>query len=500
MTAPAFLSVRGIKKSFGPVKVLHGVDLDLPAGSVTALLGENGAGKSTFVRILAGDHHADEGHIEVDGVPVSFRTVAQSRHAGIRLIAQEIADAPTLTVAENITLGALPNRFGFVDYGAMKDMARKALDSLGADLPLDAPVSSLRLGERQIVEIARATAGSSRCLIFDEPTAALSDAETRRLFALIERMKSRGVAILYITHRLDEVFAIADRVCVLRDGRVALDAEVADVDQAAVVTAMVGRVVASHQDQHVYSDTGAAKLVQVRGLTSDSFFDVDVDVAPGEIVGIYGKVGSGVPELAGAIFGAVPHASGEIRIEGKPVNFRHPSEAIAHGLGFLPADRASEGLLRPRSVAENLAAPSWHRLARGVFISRAIETSAFGRWHKTLKVRSRPDGTERIATLSGGNQQKVLLGRWLEAGSKLLLLVEPTRGVDVGARQEIYQVLRDLARQGHGILIASSDYEDITEAATRAIVMVRGQMVAHLAQQEISTERLTEAAGGGAHA
>ncbi|MDV3253754.1 sugar ABC transporter ATP-binding protein [Devosia sp. BK] len=500
MSTPTFLSVRGIRKSFGSVKVLHGVDLDLPAGSVTALLGENGAGKSTFVRILAGDHHADEGNIAINGTPVSFRTVAQSRDAGIRLIAQEIADAPTLTVAENITLGSLPNKFGFVDYGAMKNIARGALDSLGADLELDAPVSSLRLGERQIVEIARATAGASRCLIFDEPTAALSDAETKRLFALIERMKSRGVAILYITHRLDEVFAIADRVCVLRDGRVSLDAKVADVDQPAVVTAMVGRAVASNEDHHVYADTGAAKLVEVRGLTSDSFFDINVDVAPGEIVGIYGKVGSGVPELAGAIFGAVPHAAGEIRISGKPVKFRHPSEAIAHGLGFLPADRASEGLLRPRSVAENLAAPSWKRLARGWFISRSIETTAFARWHRALKVRSRPDGSERIATLSGGNQQKVLLGRWLEAGSKVLLLVEPTRGVDVGARQEIYQVLRDLARQGHGILIASSDYEDITEAATRAIVMVRGQMVAHLPQQDISTARLTEAAGGGAHA
>ncbi len=500
MPVPTFLSVRGIRKSFGSVKVLHGVDLDLSAGSVTALLGENGAGKSTFVRILAGDHQADEGTISIDGAPVSFRTVAQSRSAGIRLIAQEIADAPPLSVAENISLGTLPNRWGFVDRRAMKEVAQRALDSLGADLPLDAPVSSLRLGERQIVEIARATAGASRCLIFDEPTAALSDAETRRLFALIGRMRERGVAILYITHRLDEVFAIADRVCVLRDGRVSMNAPVAEVDQPAVVTAMVGHAIAAQHDQYSYAATGSDKLLSVRGLTSDSFSAVDVDVAPGEIVGIYGKVGSGVPELAGAIFGALPHRAGQIVVAGTPVAFRHPSEAIAHGLGFLPADRASEGLLRPRTVVENLTAPSWRRLARGPFVSRAVEAAAFARWHKVLRIRSRPDGAERITNLSGGNQQKVLLGRWLEAGSKLLLLVEPTRGVDVGARQEIYQVLRELAREGHGILIASSDYEDITEAATRALVMVRGRIVASLPQDQISTARLTEAAGGAIHA
>lgn len=500
MTKTSFLSVRGIRKSFGPVKVLHGVDLDLPAGSVTALLGENGAGKSTFVRILAGDHQADEGTIEIEGRPVTFRTVAQSRNAGIRLIAQEIADAPTLSVAENISLGAPPNRFGFVDTGRLHERARKALDALGSDLPLDARVADLRLGERQIVEIARATAGASRCLIFDEPTAALSDAETRQLFALIERMREQGVAILYITHRLDEVFAIADRVLVLRDGRVAMDAKVAETDQAAIVTAMVGRAASTHHDRYAYEGAAGIKLLSVRGLTSSSFNDVDLDVARGEIVGLYGKVGSGVPELAGTIFGAEPPASGEVRIEDQIVQFRHPREAIARGVGFLPADRASEGLLRSRTVAENLAAPSWRRLATGGFISRAIESTAFARWHRTLGVRSRADGLEKILTLSGGNQQKVLLGRWLEAGSRLLLLVEPTRGVDVGARQEIYQVLRDLARQGHGVLIASSDYEDITEAATRAMVMVRGRVVAHLGQDEISTARLTEAAGGGAYA
>lgn len=497
-----FLSVRGIRKSFGPVKVLHGMDLDLPAGSVTALLGENGAGKSTFVRILAGDHQPDEGRIEVDGVDASLRSVGQARASGIRLIAQEIADAPSLSVAENITLGALPSRLGFVSKSKMRQTAQAALDALGAEIPLDVKVSTLRLGERQIIEIARASIGASRCVIFDEPTAALSDVETRRLFELIAHMKAQGIAILYITHRLDEVFEIADQVCVLRDGRVALNAVVEDVDQQQVVTAMVGRELANDGNDYRYDATvaeAAPSLISVCGLTGAAFTDVDLDVAPGEIVGLYGKIGSGVPEFAAALFGAEPVEAGTIRFEGENVHFSHPSEAIARGIGFLPPERKTEGLLGPRSTAENLAAPSWSRLAHHGMIGKRAETEAFRNWHSALKVRSRPDGSELITALSGGNQQKVMLGRWLENGSRLLLLVEPTRGVDVGAREEIYAILRDLARDGHGILIASSDYEDISHAATRAEVMVRGRIVAHLPQDEITVANLTRVAGGGTH-
>lgn len=495
-----FLSVRGIRKSFGPVKVLHGVDLDLPAGSVTALLGENGAGKSTFVRILAGDHAPDEGRISIEGEEVHLRTVGRARDAGIRLIAQEIADAPTLTVEENISLGALPSRFGFVNRSGTRQAAREALDALGADIELESKVETLRLGERQIIEIARATIGASRCIIFDEPTAALSDAETRRLFELIARMRDRGVTILYITHRLDEVFEIADRVCVLRDGRVSLNAAVSEVNQAAVVTAMVGRELGATEDDYTYEPgPSAGPLLQVRDLSGDSFEDVDLDVTPGEIVGLYGKVGSGVPEFAATLFGAAARSKGSVKLDGNPVYFRHPAEAVAKGVGFLPADRASEGLLRTRTAAENLAAPSWRRLAGSGFIGRKREAEAFAHWHDALRVRSRTDGAEKITTLSGGNQQKVLLGRWLESRSRLLLLVEPTRGVDVGAREEIYQLLRNLAREGHGILIASSDYEDITHAATRALVMVRGRIVAELNRQDISVANLTKVAGGAVH-
>ncbi|WP_323765799.1 sugar ABC transporter ATP-binding protein [Marinovum sp.] len=495
-----FLSVRGIRKSFGPVKVLHGVDLDLPAGSVTALLGENGAGKSTFVRILAGDHQPDAGQIEVAGVETPLRSVGQARDSGIRLIAQEIADAPTLSVAENIALGALPHRWGFVSQRRLRRAAQEALDALGARIPLDVRVSTLRLGERQIIEIARATIGSSRCVIFDEPTAALSDVETRRLFELIAHMKAQGIAILYITHRLDEVFEIADQVCVLRDGRISLNAGVGEVDQQQVVTAMVGRELAPAGSAYRHDPDGsAAPLISVSGLSGAGFEAVDLDVAPGEIVGLYGKIGSGVPEFAATLFGAERPSAGTIRLEGEEVRFSHPAEAIARGIGFLPPERKTEGLLASRSTAENLAAPSWSQLARRGVIGRPAETRAFRNWHGALKVRSRADGAEPITALSGGNQQKVMLGRWLENGSRLLLLVEPTRGVDVGAREEIYAILRDLARQGHGILIASSDYEDISQAATRAVVMVRGRIMAHLPQHDITVANLTRVAGGGTH-
>lgn len=495
-----FLSVKGIRKSFGPVKVLHGVDLDLSAGSVTALLGENGAGKSTFVRILAGDHPPDSGQIAIDGSEVPIRNVGQARSHGIRLIAQEIADAPPLSVAENITLGALPSRMGFVSRRRMRQQAQAALDSLGADIPLDAKTGTLRMGERQIIEIARATIGTSRCVIFDEPTAALSDAETRRLFGLIDRMKAKGIAILYITHRLDEVFEIADRVCVLRDGRVALNAETQAVQQQQVVTAMVGRDLA--RDHNVYAyDTANAKppILSVTGLSGHDFADVDLDIAPGEIVGLYGKIGSGVPEFAAALFGAEPITAGELKIDGTPETFSHPSEAINRGIGFLPPERKTEGLITTRSTAENLAAPSWSRIGKAGLIKTSAEREVFGKWHRALSIRSGADGKEPITALSGGNQQKVMLGRWLENGSRLLVLAEPTRGVDVGAREEIYAILKDLARSGNGILIASSDYEDIAHAATRAVVMIRGRITARLSREDITIANLTRVAGGGAN-
>ncbi|OUM45570.1 sugar ABC transporter ATP-binding protein [Arthrobacter sedimenti] len=498
MNTPAFLSAQQLRKSFGPVEVLHGVDLDLAPGTVTALLGENGAGKSTFVRILAGDYQPDSGTIELDGVPEHY-SVAGARRRGIRLISQEISDAPALTVAENVVLGAWPSKGSWVDHRAVRREARAALDVLDTNLDLDALQSSLRLGERQIVEVARAIRGESRLIIFDEPTAALSDAEAKQLYRVIGTLTARGVAVLYITHRLDEVFAIADRVCVLRDGVISLSGAVSDTTPSAVVEAMVGRAVErTRGEPRSFQESEPA--LEVQRISASGFDEVSFRAHRGEIIGIYGKLGSGVIEVAEALFGTHPLHSGTMLVDGRERTLKGPADAIAHGIGYLPADRAHDSAFLILPVSENLAAPSWSRLARlRTFMTRTIDATAYRRWHDALGIRSTGDPTQPLGTLSGGNQQKVLLGRWLEAGSKVLILSEPTRGVDVGAREEIYAVLRDLASRGTTIVVASSDYEDIIGVADTAMVMIRGEIVARIPHNDITVNALTEAAGGTIH-
>jgi ribose transport system ATP-binding protein len=487
------LQARDIRKSFSGVEVLHGVSLDVSGGTVLALLGENGAGKSTLVKILSGDYKPDSGEIDVDGDVRTSLDPISARKLGIRMIFQEIVDAPTLTVAENIALGHLPGRAGLVDWATVRQTAHRVLSDLEVSIDLDATVGDLRIGERQIVEIARELTESARCLILDEPTAALSSEEVEHLFGFVRRLRDRGVAIIYITHRLDEVPAIADCVEVLRDGSVVLHGEVKEVDRRQLVQAMVGRAVGEvHRPEPRTWDVGDHPAIHLGNAASGvEFSGVTLDVCPGEIVALYGKMGSGAAAVAEAIFGLRRLSAGTFELEGKPTRFRRPDAAIEAGVGLLPADRQREGSFPVRSVAENLCAPSWPRLARlGTFITSQIEATVYRRWHDALNVRSRNDPGQALATLSGGNQQKVLLGRWLERNSKVLVLVEPTRGVDVGARQEIYRILRSLAAEGVAVLVSTSDYEEVVQIADRAVVMARGRIVAELDGDEITTERL----------
>jgi ribose transport system ATP-binding protein len=495
----ALLRARGVRKSFGGVEVLPGVDLDAAAGSIVALLGENGAGKSTLVRILAGDYTPSAGEIEIAGETYKHLTPVSARAAGVRMIYQEFQDAPTLTVAENISLGRLPQSGGFVRWREVRQRAVKVLGQMGVDLHPDRLVGTLRIGERQIVEIARALSDDARVLILDEPTAALSQQEVDQLFIFLRRLREQGAAIIYITHRLDEVHEIADRVQVLRDGAVAAQGETKDFDRRALVEAMIGRsaIDVSRPPRPTWTLGEKPALELKAASASRAFAKVDLAVYPGEIVALYGKLGSGSSEVAEAVFGLRSLDDGELRVDGAPAPAQGPAASIARGVGLVPADRKREAILAVRPVAENVAAPSWARLARfRVMISRSAEAKAYRRWHKELAIRSRNDPMQPIGTLSGGNQQKVVLARWLERGSPLLVMIEPTRGVDVGARAELYKSMRALAAEGVAMLIATSDYEEVVQVADRAAVMARGGIVAVLEHDQITTNRLlTEAAG-----
>jgi ribose transport system ATP-binding protein len=491
------LSAAGIRKSFGGVEVLRGVDLDIVGGSVVALLGENGAGKSTLVKIIAGDYQPDAGTITVDGTEHSSLNPVSARRLGVRMIFQEIADAPTLTVAENISLGAWPGRRGFVAWRSVKTRAAEALERLGVDLDLDAPVGDLSVGERQVVEIARAIVDRASYLILDEPTAALSSTESERLFGYVAALREQGTGIVYITHRLDEVRAVADRVVVLRDGSLVLEADAKTTDRREIVSAMVGRELSEVRRPEAVDVGDEEPLMRLRGGTSAGAFDaVDLDLRAGEVLALYGKVGSGAGEVVQALFGVRKLDTGTVEMDGKAVKLRGPAQAIDHSIGLLPADRQRESAFMMLSLAENLAAPSWPRLAKHGFITRRAEAEAYWRWHETLNVRSRDDATQELSTLSGGNQQKVLLGRWLERHARVLLLIEPTRGVDVGAREEIYRSIRGLAAEGVAVLVSTSDYEEVVQVADRAVVIARGEIVARLGAEEIETKRLIEEVGG----
>ena len=494
------LHARGIEKSFGGTEVLHGVDVDIVGGRVLALLGENGAGKSTLVRVVAGAHTPDGGTLEFTGEDGRVETVPgldplSARRRGIRMIFQELSDAPDLTVAENISLGHWPGRSGLISWRALRKRAAQVLEGMGVDLDLDAVVGSLRVGERQIVEIARALSDEAKCLVLDEPTAALSSDEVERLFTFIRRLRQQGVALVYITHRLDEVAAIADDVVVLRDGAVSAAGPATGFRRIELVTAMVGHDLGAVSRPEPSGATTGEEVLTFRGASSPpAFADLDLSVRAGEIICLYGKVGSGTADVADAVFGRRKLTAGAVQVlDRRPAG--QPRQAIDQGVGYLAADRQREGALLTLSSGQNLAAPSWGRLSRFGIISAARERQAFARWSRALKIRAH-GAAQPLASLSGGNQQKVLLARWLERGSRLLVLVEPTRGVDVGARADIYAALRSLAFDGAAVLVATSDYEEVVQLADRAVVMVRGRVTRELHGAQITTEALTDAAGG----
>lgn len=475
------LEMQGIGKSFGGIPVLSGVDLTVEAGEVVALLGSNGAGKSTLMKILTGVYGRNAGVISVDGREVSFASPAQAVASGVRLLPQEISVMPDMTVAENIFLGDLPmtRRLGFatVDVAAMRRRSRQLLEELGfGGIDVNVPVKRLQVAEQRIVEIARALAGEALVLVMDEPTAALTEQEAKMIFKIIRRLKEKQVSVIYISHHMAEVFEISDRIAVLRDGRNAGLFTTAQTKRDDVLTAMLGNTVG---DLYVDKATDAfgQDVLSVRGLgVEDRLFDISFSIRSGEIVGVFGLVGSGVELLGRALFGVLgPLDTGKAMLAGKPFHPRTPIEAKRAGAGFVAAERKREGIIADLTVRENIALPFQERYVRGGRVSRAAEEAQARHWIEGLGIRTRgPE--QRIRTLSGGNQQKVCIARWLVEGIQLLILEEPTRGVDVGARREIYAQLRDLADRGFAVLVLSSDVEEVAGLSDRSLVLDRGRI------------------------
>ncbi len=488
------LRFRGVSKTFGAVRALDDVSFDVRAGSVHALLGENGAGKSTLLKVLSGAHAPTNGTLELAGRPRAFATPAQAFAAGIAVIYQELHLVPEMTVAENLFLGHLPARFGVVDRSALRERARALLARVAPELAPDRRLAELSLGERQMVEIAKALSRGARVLAFDEPTSSLSARETERLFAVIRALRDDGCAVLYVTHRLDEVFALCDAASVLRDGRHVRSYERLDgVGRDELVRTMVGREITD-----VYGWTARPRgevVLDVDQLVGPGLAaPVSLTVARGEIVGVFGLVGAGRTELLRLLFGAAKKTGGRVRVAGSELTARSPRDAIAAGIALCPEDRRKEGIFPGLSVLENLNVGARARHARAGLVLDARWEREHAREQIARLAIKTASPEQPIERLSGGNQQKAVFGRWLEREPRVLLLDEPTRGVDVGARSELYGILYDLARRGAGVLLVSSDLPEVLGVSDRVLVLRQGRLAGELTRAEATPERALELA------
>ena len=498
MPAAAVVQLRGIRKSFGATTAVDGVDLDLAGGEVHALVGENGAGKSTLMRVLAGLYPDYEGEIEIEGQRTRIRNPSHARKMGIAIAHQELSLAPELSAAENIFLGDEPRAAlpGFIARGRLRDEARRILGEMGVAIDPRRKVSELSVACRQLVEIAKGLAASPRVLILDEPTSSLTAREIADLFTVIGRLRARGTAIVYISHKLDEVFAIADRITVLRDGRQVATDTIANWDEPALVQAMVGREISTYFPHEHRPASEAAAAFEARGLARPgAFTDVSFTLRQGEVLGIYGLIGAGRSELAEALFGLRPARGGELFVFGQPVRVRSPRAAMALGLALVPEDRRGRGLVLLHSVAHNLSLPALPGLAAAGFIKRGSERAAVGGSMRALAIHAASPRAE-AGTLSGGNQQKVVIGKWLLTRPRILILDEPTRGIDVGAKAEVHALIDRLAGEGLAIILISSELPEVMGMSDRVLVMREGRVVAEFAGAQATAEALGAAAAG----
>jgi len=486
-----FVRFEGIGKSFGGVAALDGVSLSVARGECHCLMGENGAGKSTLGKVLAGIHRPDAGRLLLDGVERRFGSPADALAAGVGMVHQELAFCPDLSVAENLCMGRYPRRLGlFLDRRRMRGRAEGLLGRIGAGgLDVGRPMRELTTAQEQLVQVAAAVGTDARVIVFDEPTSSLSEADAQRLLALIDDLKSRGVTVVYVSHRMPEVFRLGDRISVLRDGRHVGTLTRGEASPDRVVRMMVGRAVEPHVPRHLAGERGPVRL-SVRGLSSPGKFDgVSFDVAAGEIVGFAGLVGSGRSEVAQAIFGLDRAAKGRVAVDGRPLRPGDVRAAKRAGVGLLPEDRKRQGLVLGMSCAENFTLAMLERLRRlGLLRHRLARTQAAHHFER-LRVRT-PSLDAPVGTLSGGNQQKVALAKWLGRDARVLIVDEPTRGVDVGAKASIHAILDDLAAAGAAVVLISSELPEVISLATRVLVMREGRLVAEVPRDAATQEHL----------
>ncbi|MDQ1004380.1 ribose transport system ATP-binding protein [Neobacillus niacini] len=490
------ITMENIHKAFGTNQVLTGVDFDLLDGEVHALMGENGAGKSTMMNVLTGMHARDSGVITIDGEETYFKNPKEAEQSGITFIHQELNIWPDMTVLENLFIGKeLKNSFGLLKINEMKALAKKQFDRLAVSIPLDKEAGSCSVGEQQMIEIAKALMTEAKVIIMDEPTAALTEREISKLFDVISSLKMAGVSIVYISHRMEEIFSICDRITVMRDGKTVDTKAIPDTNFDEVVRKMVGRELTDRFPKR--NPTPGETVLQVKGLTKKGHFkDVNFSVRAGEIVGVSGLMGAGRTEIMRAIYGLDEIDSGEIWLKGEKVTIKTPDQAVKAGIGFITEDRKDEGLILDFSIRDNMVLPTLYSFAPKGIINEKSETDFVNMLIKRLTVKTEsPDIA--VGKLSGGNQQKVVIAKWVGIGPKLLILDEPTRGVDVGAKREIYQLMNELTDRGVAIIMVSSELPEVLGMSDRILVVHEGKINGELMRENATQEKIMTLATGG---
>ena len=487
------LTLKNITKEFPGVKALDDVTINIERGTIHGLVGENGAGKSTLIKVLAGIYQPNKGEIILDGKPCRFNSPIEARRAGISVVHQEIKLAEPLSVAENMFLGNVQLKNGLVDWKGMRRRAREIVEDLGMDIDINAQVSSLTVAKKQIVEIMHAINNNSRILIMDEPSAVLTDRELEVMFRIVKQLRDKGITIIYISHRLDEIFGLCSNVSVLRDGCHIDTIPVASVDRQGLINMMVGREMGQEYPKEVGNVGGT--ILEVKNLSRGILQDISFEVKSGEVFGISGLVGAGRTELARAILGIDKPESGEVYVRGKKVHYRTFADAIRDGLGLIPEDRKLQGLVQIMSVKRNTTLVNMKRVLRAGVISSSLEEKLSKEYADKLHVVT-PSMETEVQYLSGGNQQKVVIAKWLFQNSEILFLDEPTRGIDVGAKAEIYRLINRMAKECKTIIMISSEMDELLGMSDRIVVMSEGRKAGELSKEEFNQERILNMASG----